>query len=78
LYEAKGFSHNDNEKRVEASRKQIAGIVHFKVDCKSFGNIKIIGFVKEMHRNEIFKLAQECIGVESMDNDLDTIRLHKP
>lgn len=67
------------EKRVEASiRKEIPEHVHLKIECKKLGNIKISGFVSdEIERNNIFKLAQKCHGVDFVDNDLDTIRLYK-
>ncbi len=68
------------EKRVEATiRKKHADVVHLDVSCEELGKIKVAGFVEdEMDRNEVFKLAQSCRGVESVDNELSTIRLHKP
>lgn len=67
------------EKKVEATiKKEMPESVHLKVECKKLGTIKISGFVSdEIENNKIFKLSQKCHGVESVENDLDTIRLHK-
>lgn len=67
------------EKRVEATiRKKLPDVVGLKVTCEKQGDIKITGFVEnEIDRNELFKLAKSCRGVESIDNDLSTIRLQK-
>ncbi len=68
------------EKRVEATiRKKFADVVNLVVECEKLGIVKIAGFVEdELDRNELFKLAMSCRGVDSVDNELSTIRLHKP
>ena len=68
------------EKRVEASiRKEISEHIHLKVICDVLGEIKLTGFASdEIERNNIYDLAKKCHGVKAVDNDLDTVRMHKP
>ncbi len=60
------------EKRVEATiKKEISEQVDLTVECEKMGDIKITGFLaSEIERNKIFKLAQSCHGVNSVDNQL--------
>lgn len=68
------------EKRVEASiRKEISEHIHLRVECPVLGEIKLTGFATdEIERNNIYELAKKCHGVKAVDNDLDTVRMHKP
>lgn len=67
------------EKIVEATvKKEMPEIVHLKVECKKLGSIKISGFVPdEIDIHKILKMSQQCDGVKSIENDLDTLRLHQ-
>lgn len=60
------------KKRVEATiKKEISEQVDLTVECEKLGDIKITGFLaSEIERNKIFKLAQSCHGVNSVDNQL--------
>lgn len=61
------------EKRVEATIKKEISSEHvdLNIGCEKLGDIKITGFVAdEIERNKIFKLAQLCHGVNSVDNQL--------
>jgi len=68
------------EKRVEASiRKEFSEYVHLNVVCTSPGDVTIQGFVAdELERTSFNKLAQACNGVQHVNCELETIRLHKP
>ncbi len=74
------FKCKSLEKRVEATlRKEISEHVHLKINCDKLGEIRISGFISdELERKHISELAQKCHGVTSVENDLDTIRMHKP
>ncbi len=67
------------EKRVEATlQKKYPEIVKAKATCDTLGEIKISGFVPdEIESNKIYNLAKKCNGVTSVENNLDTIRMHK-
>ncbi|MBU1195906.1 MAG: cytidylate kinase family protein [Proteobacteria bacterium] len=73
------FKRMSLEKRIEATiKKEMPESVHIKVECKKLGAIKISGFVfDEIESNKIFKLAHQCDGVDSIENNLDTSKLHK-
>lgn len=73
------FKRYSLEKKVEATiKKEMPESVNLKVECEKLGTIKISGFVSdEIESSKIFKLSQKCNGVDSVENGLDTIRLHK-